>query len=126
MAEGDLQGLSDALTLTIALPGSLTLTPDPFAELCTLNPDALLKRALDLEAIRRTPQRAQKRTSRLSRSFGGASSFGSNGGGAASDRAIIAIGIGRASTPSSCTSSGSSVLRPTAAATSPACWRASA
>jgi hypothetical protein len=36
-------GFSEALTLPMALAGSLRLTPEEFAEVCEANPDAVLE-----------------------------------------------------------------------------------
>jgi hypothetical protein len=40
-------GLSEALTLPMALAGTLRLTPEEFAEVCAANPDAVLELAAD-------------------------------------------------------------------------------
>jgi Uma2 family endonuclease len=51
----DAAGLPDALTLPLALTGTLRLTPEEFAEVCAANPDAVLELAPDGSLILMTP-----------------------------------------------------------------------
>lgn len=51
----DLQALSNALTLPLALAASLRLTPVQFATLCEANPEAVLELAADGSLISMTP-----------------------------------------------------------------------
>ncbi|MEY4354621.1 MAG: hypothetical protein RLZZ609_2862 [Cyanobacteriota bacterium] len=51
----DAAGLPDALTLPLALTGTLRLTPEEFAEVCAANPDAVLELAPDGALIPMTP-----------------------------------------------------------------------